>query len=53
MKDYNWGSLTTLQLGKYAEYFVKMEFVQHGFDVYSVEVDERGIDFVIRDDAGK
>jgi hypothetical protein len=35
-------------LGKYAEYFVKMEFTQHGFDVYSSEVDDRGIDFVVR-----
>lgn len=37
-----------MQIGKYAEYFVKMEFTQHGFDVYSSEVDDRGIDFVVR-----
>jgi len=27
---------------------VKMNFVLHGFDVYSSEVDDRGIDFVVR-----
>jgi hypothetical protein len=40
--------LTRQQLGKYAEYFVKMAFTQHGLDVYSAEVDDKGIDFVIR-----
>jgi hypothetical protein len=43
-----WSRLSTLQLGRYAEYFVKMEFTLHGFDVYSAEVDDKGIDFVIR-----
>jgi len=47
-EKYHWSKLTTLQLGKYAEYFVKMEFTLHGFDVYSAEVDDKGIDFVIR-----
>lgn len=48
MKKYEWSRLNKLQIGKYAEYFVKMEFTQHGFDVYSSEVDDRGIDFVVR-----
>lgn len=48
MKKYEWSRLNKLQIGKYAEYFVKMEFTQHGFDVYSAEVDDRGIDFVVR-----
>lgn len=48
MKKYEWSRLNNLQLGKYAEYFVKMEFTQYGFDVYSSEVDDRGIDFVVR-----
>lgn len=50
MDKYDWTRLNHLQLGKYAEYFVKMEFVLHGFDVYTSEVDDRGIDFVIRRD---
>lgn len=48
MEKYNWHRLNHLQLGHYAEYFVKMEFTLFGFDVYTAEVDDRGIDFVIR-----
>jgi hypothetical protein len=48
MKKYAWDELNSLQIGKYAEYFVKMEFTQYGFDVYCSEVDDRGIDFVVR-----
>jgi hypothetical protein len=45
---YNWAKLSRLQIGKYAEYFVKMEFILSKCDVYSSEVDQHGIDFVIR-----
>jgi hypothetical protein len=45
---YRWSALSHLQIGKYAEYFVKMEFTLSGFDVYSAEVDDKGIDFVVR-----
>ena len=47
-QEHRWSELSRLQLGRYAEYFVKMEFTLHGFDVYSAEVDDKGIDFVIR-----
>jgi len=47
-EKYDWSRLNHLQVGKYAEYFVKMECVLYGFDVYSAEVDDKGIDFVIR-----
>jgi hypothetical protein len=40
--------LTPLQLGRYAEYLAKMEFTLFGFDVYTSEVDDKGIDFVVR-----
>jgi len=50
MNRYNWSRLNHLQIGKYAEYFVKMEFALWGFDVYSSEVDDRGIDLVVRKD---
>jgi hypothetical protein len=36
-----------MQLGKYAEYFAKMTFTLHGFDVYTSEIDDKGIDFII------
>jgi hypothetical protein len=50
MNNFEWNKLTKLQLGKYAEYFVKMEFTKFGFDVYTAEVDEKGIDFVVKKD---
>ena len=48
MTRYDWASLNHLQLGRYAEYFAMMEFTMYGFDVYRTEVDDRGIDFIIR-----
>lgn len=50
MEKYTWSQLTHLQLGRYAEYFVKMEFTLYGFSVYEPEVDDRGIDFIVRKD---
>jgi len=44
----DWAKLTTHQLGKYAEYLVKMECTRLGLDVYTAEVDDKGIDFVLR-----
>ncbi len=43
-----WSHLNRLQLGKYAEYLTKMEFVLLGCDVFTAEVDDHGIDFVVR-----
>ena len=48
MDRYVWSGLNHLQIGRYAEYFVKMEFTMLGYDVYGAEVDDQGIDFVIR-----
>ena len=50
MGKYNWNRSSHLQIGRYAEYFVKMEFTLFGFEVYTAEVDDRGVDFVIRKD---
>ena len=49
---HDWSQLNKLQVGAYAEYFVKMAFTRAGFQVYSSEVDDRGIDFVCRCDRG-
>ena len=49
---YDWQKLNTQQVGAYSEYFVKMEFTMYGFQVYSTEVDDRGIDFVARYENG-
>lgn len=48
MPNTNWNLLTPLQLGAYAEYYAKMEFASHGFDVYTSEVDDHGVDFVAK-----
>jgi len=48
MERFNWARLNHLQLGRYAEYLVKMEFTLWGFSVFTSEVDDRGIDFVVR-----
>lgn len=47
-EKYDWTRLNHIQLGRYAEYLIKMECVLYGFDVYTAEVDDRGIDFVLR-----
>ena len=43
-----WAELNRLQTGRYGEYFAKMALVPAGFDVFSPEVDDKGIDFVLR-----
>jgi hypothetical protein len=45
-----WADLNHLQTGRYGEYFAKMAFARAGFDVFSPEVDDKGIDFVLRID---
>lgn len=53
MPDMNWSRLNSLQLGRYAEYYAKMEFTSFGFEVYTSEVDDHGIDFVAKVRNGK
>jgi hypothetical protein len=52
MQRYQWSHLNNQQVGAYTEYFVKMELTMFGFQVYSTEVDDRGIDFVAHHDKG-
>lgn len=49
MPNTKWFDLSPLQLGKYAEYYAKMEFASYGYDVYTSEVDDHGVDFVAKD----
>ncbi|MFJ7887273.1 DUF4365 domain-containing protein [Lysinibacillus xylanilyticus] len=53
MPNTDWTKLNSLQVGKYAEYFAKMEFASYGLEVYTAEVDDRGIDFIIKDKNGR
>ena len=43
-----WSELTTMQIGRYAEYYAKMEFTSYGWEVYTSEVDDHGVDFVAK-----
>ena len=49
MPNTKWSELSPLQLGKYGEYYAKMEFASYGWDIYTSEVDDYGVDFVARD----
>ena len=48
MPNLKWSQLNPLQLGRYAEYYAKMEFASYGFEVYTSEVDDHGVDFVVK-----
>jgi len=45
--------LNRIQKGSFAEAYAKMAFALEGFEVYTPEYDDRGIDFLIRNGAGK
>ncbi len=47
-----WSELSPLQLGRYGEYYAKMEFTSYGFDVYTSEVDDHGVDFIAKNKSG-
>ena len=53
MPSTNWSKLSPLQLGRYAEYYAKMEFASYGFEVYTSEVDDHGIDFIAKNPYNK
>jgi hypothetical protein len=48
MPNTKWSELNKLQLGRYAEYYAKMEFASYGFEVYTTEVDDHGVDFIAK-----
>lgn len=45
-------ALSSQRIGRFAEYWVKLAMTLADFDVYSPEVDDKGIDFVVRTRAG-
>jgi len=49
----NWSKLSPLQVGRYAEQLVALELTGSACQVFSSEVDDRGIDFVVRTETGK
>lgn len=53
MPNSDWSKLNNLQLGRYAEYYAKMEFASYGFEVYTSEVDDHGVDFIVKTKSGR
>ena len=52
MPKMKWSDLRPMQLGRYAEYYAKMEFASYGYDIYTSEVDDHGVDFVASKNSG-
>ena len=48
MPNMTWSELSSLQIGRYAEYYTKMEFASYRFEVYTSEVDDHGVDFIAK-----
>lgn len=47
-KNIEISSLSHLQVGRIGEYWVKLMLTLHGFEVFYNDVDDRGIDFILR-----
>ena len=47
-KTFCYDELNHLQVGKLCEYWIKMFFTMENLDVYTSEVDDKGIDLVVR-----
>ena len=48
LEQFNYSHLNHLQIGRIGEYWVKIWLTLLGFDAYTNDVDDKGIDFVIR-----
>ena len=46
MPSMKWSDRTGLEIGRYAEYYAKMEFTSYGFEVFTSELDDHGVDFI-------
>lgn len=42
-----------LQTGRVGELLIKAKFIENGFDVFSTEVDDKGVDLVVKNEHGK
>lgn len=52
MPNLSWSHLNHLQIGRYAEYYAKMELTSYGFYIFTSEVDDHGVDFVMKNSKG-
>ena len=52
MPNTDWKRLNNLQLGRYAEKCASMEFLSYGLEVYPSEVDDHGVNMIVKDNNG-
>lgn len=55
MPNMDWKSLSgqsRSKFGAYGEYYAKTKFASYGYDVFTSEVDDHGIDFVVKGKKG-
>ena len=45
---YHWNQMSRFKLGRYAEHLVCLELLALNFDIYTVDVDDHGVDLVAR-----
>lgn len=51
MANQAWSELSSLQLGRVAERYAIIEFMSRGYDVFTSEVDDHGVDFIAKSKA--
>lgn len=51
--NFKFDELNSFQVGKIGEYWAKIWLTLAGFDIYTTDVDDKGIDFIIRTDNDK
>lgn len=51
-EKYQWSKMTDLKFGRYAEHLVCMELLAWDFNIYTVDVDDHGIDLIGRRPGG-
>lgn len=51
MANQAWSELSSLQLGRVAERYAIIEFMSRGYDVFTPEVDDHGVDFIAKSKA--
>ena len=52
IENQNFTSLSPFSIGRIAEYWAKLALTLKGYDVYTSEVDDKGIDFVAKNSLG-
>lgn len=52
MPNKNYEVLNNQQIGRYGEIYALMEFLSYGIDAYTTQVDDHGVDLVVKSENG-